>query len=71
MINSNSTDELAYSKLTEKSQNILNILLNYCEKENPENDLSYKWYNIFIIFIKFFNFLKKLKGFKMIKTLKL
>ena len=43
MINSNSPDELAYSKLTEKSQNILNILLTYCEKENPENDLSYKW----------------------------
>jgi hypothetical protein len=44
---SNSTDELAYSKLTEKSQNILNNLLNYTEKENPINDLSYKWYLYF------------------------
>lgn len=42
---SNSPDHgvLAYSKLTEKSQNILNNLLNYTEKENPINDLSFKW----------------------------
>ena len=44
MINSNKPDALANSKLSEKSQNILNNLLNYCEKENPENDLSQKWY---------------------------
>ena len=40
----NSPDELANSKLSEKYQKILNSLLNFCEKENPENDLSYQWY---------------------------
>lgn len=40
----NSPENLPYSKLSEKYQNILNSILNFYEKENPQNDLSYKWY---------------------------
>lgn len=41
----NSSDDLtnSNSKISENYQDILNSLLNYCEKENPENDLSFKW----------------------------
>jgi hypothetical protein len=39
----NSSEELNYLKLTEKDQKILRSLLDYCEKENPESDLSYRW----------------------------
>ena len=39
----NSPEEFPHSKLSEKYQNILNSLLSFCEKENPQNDLSYEW----------------------------
>lgn len=37
-------EEYTKIKVNEKSEYILNNLLNYFEKENPNNDLSYKWY---------------------------
>ncbi len=36
-------EEFTKIKVNEKSEYILNNLLNYFEKENPINDLSYKW----------------------------
>ena len=50
--NSNDSGDIVYTRLTEKSQNILNNLLNYTEKENPINDLSFKWYKYFSFFNK-------------------
>jgi len=39
----NTEDEISKIKLNEKSQYILNNLLYYFEKENPNNDLSFHW----------------------------
>ena len=39
----NSSEELKFSNLTENYQKILKSLLDYREKENPTNDISYKW----------------------------
>lgn len=40
----NTQEECTKIKVTEKSESVLNNLLNYFEKENPNNDLSYNWY---------------------------
>ncbi len=40
----NTQEEYTKIKVNEKSEYILNNLLNYFEKENPNNDLSYNWY---------------------------
>lgn len=40
----NTQEEITKIKVNEKSEYILNNLLNYFEKENPNNDLSYNWY---------------------------
>jgi hypothetical protein len=37
------TEEFSKIKLNEKSEFTLNNLLNFFEKENPENDLSFHW----------------------------
>lgn len=39
----NNQDDESKIKLDEKTENILNNLLNYFEKENPLSDLSYHW----------------------------
>ena len=36
-------EEFTKIKVNENSECILNNLLNYFEKENPDNDLSYDW----------------------------
>lgn len=39
----NSKSDLPFPNISENYQEILNNLLDYCEKENPQNDLSFKW----------------------------